>query len=150
MRRQRWWRASPPSLWPPRSSVGCGRSYDVRHVGAGRAARGHRLDRALLVDGLVGERAERRRAFPWGTFAVNISGAALLGGVAGAAVTGNALILAGTATLGSYTTLSTWMLESHRLGQDDQLRRRAGQPRWARWSSASPPWRLGHAVGAAL
>jgi CrcB protein len=41
--------------------------------------------------------------------------------VAGAAVTGNAGILAGTATLGSYTTLSTWMLESHRLGQDDQL-----------------------------
>ena len=30
-------------------------------------------------------------------------------------------VLAGTATLGSYTTLSTWMLESHRLGQDDQL-----------------------------
>ena len=28
---------------------------------------------------------------------------------------------AGTATLGSYTTLSTWMLESHRLAQDDQL-----------------------------
>jgi CrcB protein len=52
---------------------------------------------------------------------VNISGAALLGGVAGAALTGNALILAGTATLGSYTTLSTWMLESHRLAQDNQV-----------------------------
>jgi fluoride exporter len=53
----------------------------------------------FLVDGFVGERAEGG-AFPWGTFAVNLSGAALLGGVAGAAVTGTALTLAGTATLG--------------------------------------------------
>lgn len=74
----------------------------------------------FVVDGWVGERAVVGGPFPWGTFVVNISGAALLGGVAGA-LTGNALILAGTATLGSYTTLSTWMLESHRLGQDDQL-----------------------------
>jgi fluoride exporter len=74
----------------------------------------------FLVDGFVGERAAAG-AFPWGTFAVNLSGAALLGGVAGAAVTGTAFTLAGTATLGSYTTLSTWMLESHRLGQDDQM-----------------------------
>lgn len=79
----------------------------------------------FLVDGLVGERADGRwfgaGRFPWGTFVVNISGAAVLGGVSGVALTGNALILAGTATLGSYTTLSTWVLESHRLGQDDQL-----------------------------
>jgi CrcB protein len=75
----------------------------------------------FVVDGWVGERAGGGGQFPWGTFFVNISGAALLGGVAGAALTGNALILAGTATLGSYTTLSTWMLESHRLAQDDQL-----------------------------
>lgn len=79
----------------------------------------------FVVDGFVGERAQGRwmggGGFPWGTFVVNISGAALLGAVAGAALTGNALILAGTATLGSYTTLSTWMLESHRLAQDDQL-----------------------------
>jgi fluoride exporter len=80
--------------------------------GAGSIAR-------FLVDGFVGERAGGQ--FPWGTFVVNISGAALLGAVAGAALTGNALVVAGTAMLGSYTTLSTWMLESHRLGQDDQL-----------------------------
>ncbi len=86
--------------------------------GAGSIAR-------FVIDGWVGERSGGGWVgggrFPWGTFFVNISGAALLGGVAGAALTGNALILAGTATLGSYTTLSTWMLESHRLGQDDQL-----------------------------
>jgi len=73
----------------------------------------------FLVDGLVGERAGG--AFPWGTLMVNLSGAVLLGAVAGAAVAGTAFTLAGTATLGSYTTLSTWMLESHRLSQDDQL-----------------------------
>ena len=90
----------------------------------------------FLVDGFVGERAEGG-AFPWGTFAVNLSGAALLGGVAGAAVTGTALTLAGTATLGSYTTLSTWMLESHRLGEDDQ-RPIALANLSGRWSSGSP------------
>ncbi|MGH2896104.1 MAG: fluoride efflux transporter CrcB, partial [Solirubrobacteraceae bacterium] len=47
------------------------------------------------VDGLVGERTGSWLGggrFPWGTFVVNITGAALLGGVAGAALTGNALI----------------------------------------------------------
>jgi hypothetical protein len=31
------------------------------------------------------------------------------------------MLLAGVATLGSYTTFSTWMLESHRLGEDGEL-----------------------------
>jgi CrcB protein len=30
-------------------------------------------------------------------------------------------VLSRTAMIGSYTTLSTWMLETHRLAQDDQL-----------------------------
>lgn len=74
----------------------------------------------FVVDGLVSERSGAG-PFPWGTLVVNLSGAVLLGGVAGAAVTGNAYVVAGTATLGSYTTLSTWMLETHRLAQDNQL-----------------------------
>jgi CrcB protein len=37
------------------------------------------------------------------------------------ALEGNALLLAGTATLGSYTTFSTWMLETHRLAEDGEL-----------------------------
>jgi CrcB protein len=73
----------------------------------------------FLLDGLVGELAPD--GFPWGTFAVNASGAFLLGLVVGAGVHGNALVLAGTATLGSYTTMSTLMFETHRLAQDDQL-----------------------------
>jgi CrcB protein len=53
--------------------------------------------------------------FPLGTFVVNTTGALLLGLLAGLAVEGDTLILIGAATLGSYTTFSTWMLETHRL-----------------------------------
>lgn len=73
----------------------------------------------FLLDGWVGERA--RGSFPLGTLAVNLSGAFALGLLTGVALEGNALLLAGTATLGSYTTFSTWMLESHRLAEDAEL-----------------------------
>jgi CrcB protein len=49
------------------------------------------------------------------TLAVNLSGAALLGVLDGLDLTHDSLLLAGTALLGSYTTFSTWMLESSRL-----------------------------------
>jgi len=71
----------------------------------------------FLLDSSIGTRLESE--FPWGTFAVNISGSFVLGLLAGAAVTGNALVLAGTATIGAFTTFSTWMLETNRLGEDD-------------------------------
>jgi CrcB protein len=57
---------------------------------------------------------------PYGTFVVNLSGAFALGVVAGAAVSGRALLLVGTAFLGSYTTFSTWMLETHRLAEEGE------------------------------
>ena len=82
--------------------------------GAGAIAR-------LLLDGAVGSRAKRASGFPLGTLAVNVSGALLLGLLSGAALTGAALVLAGTATLGSYTTFSTWMLETQRLTENGQL-----------------------------
>jgi CrcB protein len=37
-------------------------------------------------------------------------------------VRGTALVLLGTATLGAFTTFSTWMLESDRLGRYERLR----------------------------
>jgi CrcB protein len=70
----------------------------------------------FALDGAVSERVGSQ--FPWGTFAVNISGSFILGVLAGATLTGDALLLAGTALIGSYTTFSTWMLESHRLGEE--------------------------------
>jgi CrcB protein len=74
----------------------------------------------FLLDAAVSLRMGRQ--FPVGTLAVNASGAFLLGLLAGVGVGGHAMLLAGTATLGSYTTFSTWMLESHRLGEDGELR----------------------------
>jgi CrcB protein len=38
------------------------------------------------------------------------------------ALTGDALVLAGGALMGSYTTFSTWMLESQRLGEEGEGR----------------------------
>jgi fluoride exporter len=72
----------------------------------------------FALDTAVSQRAGS--AFPWGTLTVNLSGALVLGVLAGADVAGDALLLAGTATLGAYTTFSTWMLESHRLGEDGE------------------------------
>ena len=72
----------------------------------------------FLVDGAVASRAGGR--FPTGTFIVNLSGAVLLGLLVGLALEGDALLLAGTAVLGSYTTFSTWLFETHRLAEDGQ------------------------------
>ncbi len=74
----------------------------------------------LLLDSTVSQRLAR--PLPFGTLAVNLSGAFALGVLAGADVDGDALRLAGLGLLGSYTTFSTWMLESHRLAEDGALR----------------------------
>ncbi len=74
----------------------------------------------FLLDGLISRASAS--GLPVGTFVVNVSGAFVLGLVSGLAVSGAALILIGTATLGSYTTFSTWMLESHRLRDDGRFK----------------------------
>jgi fluoride exporter len=76
------------------------------------------IGRFLLVR-LISSRL--KGVFPLGTFAVNMTGTLLLGLLAGLAVQGNALVLMGAATLGSYTTFSTWMLETHRLIEDREI-----------------------------
>jgi CrcB protein len=73
----------------------------------------------FLLDAIISGRAGSD--FPFGTLAVNLSGAFLLGLLTGIALEGDALVLAGAATLGSYTTFSTWMLETHRLAEDGEL-----------------------------
>jgi CrcB protein len=80
--------------------------------GAGATAR-------FLLDGAVSARAGR--ALPFGTLAVNLSAAFVLGLLAGADVGGDALRLAGTGFVGAYSTFSTWMLESHRLAEEGEL-----------------------------
>ncbi|HWN72781.1 MAG TPA: fluoride efflux transporter CrcB [Solirubrobacterales bacterium] len=54
---------------------------------------------------------------PLGTMAVNVSGAFLLGLLVGGSVGGDARLLLGVGLLGSYTTFSTWMLETQRVGE---------------------------------
>jgi CrcB protein len=108
--------------------------------GAGAVAR-------FALDSAVSQRAGS--GFPLGTLAVNASGAFALGLLAGAGVAGDALLLAGTAALGSYTTFSTWMLESHRLGEDGELARM-----WLNLAGSLAAGlaavALGHALGRAL
>jgi CrcB protein len=77
----------------------------------------------FFVDSLVSTRVGR--ALPFGTLAVNLSGAFVLGLLAGAALDPGAYRLAGTALVGAYTTFSTWMLETQRLAEDGQLREAA-------------------------
>jgi CrcB protein len=55
------------------------------------------------------------RVFPYGTLAVNLSGAVVLGVVAGSGLSGDALRIVGTGLISAYTTFSTWMLETHHL-----------------------------------
>jgi CrcB protein len=74
----------------------------------------------FLLDGSIG--SWLGRAFPYGTLAVNLSGALALGVLHGASVGGDAIKLFGIGLLGGYTTFSTWMFESHRLGEDGRLR----------------------------
>jgi CrcB protein len=59
---------------------------------------------------------------PLGTLAVNVSGAFLLGLLAGTGFNGDARLLLGAGLLGSYTTFSTWMLETQRLGEAGKRR----------------------------
>lgn len=80
--------------------------------GAGAVAR-------FVVDRAVSRRVGR--PFPFGTLAVNLSGALLLGFIGALALPPDLALLAGTAFVGSYTTFSTWMLETQRLGEERQL-----------------------------
>jgi CrcB protein len=79
--------------------------------GAGALAR-------IVLDGAITARTRHGRRWPLGILAVNLSGALLLGVVVGAAVHGDRYRLLATGLLGSYTTFSTWMFDSHRLARD--------------------------------
>ena len=73
-----------------------------------------------LVDGAVQSR--RRSAFPAGTLVVNLGGCLGLGLLVGLQPSAQTTLLLGTATIGSYTTFSTWMLESHRPAEGGESR----------------------------
>jgi fluoride exporter len=110
----------------------------VATVGGGGAIGRFLLD--SLISGPAG------RDFPFGTFAVNLSGALLLGFFTGGALTGSLMVVVGTATIGSYSTFSTWMLETHRLAEDTELRR-AGLNMAVSLLAGFGAAALGHAIG---
>jgi fluoride exporter len=97
----------------------------------------------FLADGAVAGAADRD--FPLGTLAVNVSGAVILGLLTGLALGHDEALLAGTAAVGSYTTFSTWMLETQRLAS------RAAGPPWRRDSrsvrSRGAEWQGGGVSG---
>jgi CrcB protein len=79
----------------------------------------------FVVDTSVATRLSGRRLggdFPLGTLVVNLSGAVVLGVLAGAALSGSAYTILAGAGVGTYTTFSTWMLESHRAGEGGDAR----------------------------
>jgi CrcB protein len=83
-----------------------------------------------FVSGLVARRVGER--FPWGTMVVNASGAFLMG-VLGAAAGVDGLLplpaawqLAATGFLGSYTTVSSFSLQTLMLARDGEILRAGG------------------------
>lgn len=74
----------------------------------------------FVVDAEVAARAHGE--FPLGILVVNVSASLALGIVAGAALDGPALTIAAGGVIGSYSTFSTWILDSHRLAADDRGR----------------------------
>jgi CrcB protein len=79
----------------------------------------------FVVDTSVATRLSARRLggdFPLGTLVVNLSGAVVLGVLAGAALSGSAYTILAGAGVGTYSTVSTWMLESHRAGEGGDAR----------------------------
>lgn len=74
----------------------------------------------FLLDSAVSARVGRE--FPYGTLIVNLTGAFILGLLVSVALDNEAHQIAGTGLIGAFTTFSTWTLESHRLGEDGELR----------------------------
>jgi fluoride exporter len=67
----------------------------------------------FLIDAEITSRA--RNPFPLGIFVVNLTGAFALGVISGTGLDGNALVIVAGGGIGSFTTFSTWILDSHRL-----------------------------------
>jgi fluoride exporter len=85
--------------------------------------------------------------FPLGIFVVNLSGAFALGVLAGAAVAHGAMFIVGTGFMGGYTTFSTWMVESERLGEDGDvvlLLANLGLSMLLGLAAAALGWSVGH------
>jgi CrcB protein len=99
------------------------------------------VDRAVTI--------RSARAMPLGTFTVNTAGAFLLGVLTGAGVDGGPMLVVGGALLGSFTTFSTWMLETRRVTAHHGTRMGAGNVLLgvcAGLAAAAAGWMVGAAI----
>jgi fluoride exporter len=101
----------------------------------------------FLFDRAVTKRVAR--SFPFGTLVVNLSGALLLGFLAGLALSPHLALMVGTGFVGSYTTFSTWMLETQRLGEERQVVSAFANIAVSVALGFAAAW-LGQSIGAAL
>ena len=78
----------------------------------------------FLLDGFVQDHTSG--AFPWGTFAINMTGSMALGLLTGAALyhafPTTPKIILGAGFCGAYTTFSTWTFETVRLLEEGAVR----------------------------
>jgi CrcB protein len=101
----------------------------------------------FMVGGLVDRRLPGK--YPLGILVVNLSGSFLLGLLVGLGASHRLQLLLGTATLGSYTTFSTWMLDTQRAVEDDEPGLAWGSVLVALAAGLVAVW-LGRALGRAL
>jgi len=90
----------------------------------------------FAIDAEIAARTDSE--LPLGILAINLSGALALGIAAGAVLDGEALVIVAGGGIGSFTTFSTWILDSHRLGE-------AGLARLA-WLNIALPLAAGFAA----
>jgi fluoride exporter len=102
--------------------------------------------RFLLDGGIAGRLG---RTFPYGTMVVNLSGSFLLGALIGAALPARTSEVLTAGLVGAFTTFSTWVFESHRLGEDHQGRLAAMNLMASLVLGVAVAW-LGRQVGLAL
>jgi CrcB protein len=69
----------------------------------------------FVLDYEISAPARGRGTFPLGILAVNLLGALAIGLVAGSTLDGEAAVIVSGGVIGSFTTFSTWILDSHRL-----------------------------------
>ena len=87
--------------------------------------------------------------FPLGILVVNLTGTLVLGVAAGAALDGEALTIVAGGVTGSFTTFSTWMLDTERLagsGRRDLAALNVGISLFAGFAAVA----LGHWLGGVL
>lgn len=101
----------------------------------------------FLLDGTVARRLEH--GLPVGTLVVNVTGAFWLGVLVGVAPGDDGQRLLGTGLIGGFTTFSTWVLESHRLGEDGQLRVGVANLLFSLAAGVAAAW-VGRALGGSL